>query len=70
MAKSVDPDQTASSAALWSGSALFVYDILSKTLVFKILGHLRYTYTTRQMHTLGQDETDVFSLSYYKKGSG
>ena len=36
MAKSVDSDQT--SGAVWSGSALFVYAILSYTLVYKILG--------------------------------
>ena len=37
MANSEDPDQT---GAVWSGSALFAYGILSKTLVFEILGHL------------------------------
>ena len=37
---SVDPDQTASSGAVWSGSALFVDVILSETLVYAILGHL------------------------------
>ena len=42
MANSVDPDQTAPSGAVWSGSALFAYAILSDTLVYKILGHLRY----------------------------
>ena len=52
MTNSVDPDQTAPSGAVWSGSALFAYDIsgaavwsgsalsaydiLSETLVFKI----------------------------------
>ena len=40
VANSVDPDQTAPSGAVWSGSALFAYDILSETLVNKILGHL------------------------------
>ena len=40
MANSVDPDQTAPSGAVWSGSALFAYAILSATLVYKILGHL------------------------------
>ena len=35
----VDPDQTAPSGAVWSGSALFVYTILSETWVYKILGH-------------------------------
>ena len=42
MANSVDPDQTAPSVAVWSGSALFAYVILSGTLVFEILGHLPY----------------------------
>ena len=40
MANSVDPDQTAPSGAVWYGSALFAYVILSDTLVFKILGYL------------------------------
>ena len=40
MANSVDPDQTAPSRAVWSGSVLFAYVILSDTLVFEILGHL------------------------------
>ena len=42
MANSVDPDQTAPSGAVWSGSALFACVILSDTLVFEILGHLPY----------------------------
>ena len=40
MANSVDPDQTTPSGAVWSGSALFAYAILSDTLVYRILGHL------------------------------
>ena len=40
MANGVDPDQT-SPRAVWSGSALFAYVILSETLVFEILGYLR-----------------------------
>ena len=40
IANSEDPDQTAPSGAVWSGSALFAYGILSETLVLKILGHL------------------------------
>ena len=43
MANSVDPEQTASSGAVWSRSALFAYVILSETLVFEFLGHLQYT---------------------------
>ena len=35
-----DPDQTAPSGAVWSGSALFAYVILSEILVYKILGQL------------------------------
>ena len=42
MANSVDPDQTAPERAVWSGSALFAYVILSETLVFEFLGHLPY----------------------------
>ena len=38
MANSVDPDQTAPEGAVWSGSALFAYVILSETLVYRILG--------------------------------
>ena len=40
MANSVDPDQTAPSGAVWSGSTLFAYVILSYALVFEILGYL------------------------------
>ena len=40
IANSVDPDQTAPSGAVWSGSTQFAYAILSDTLVYKILGHL------------------------------
>ena len=39
MANSVDPDQTAPSGAVCSGSTLFAYAILSGTLVHEILGH-------------------------------
>ena len=42
MANSVDPDQTAPSGAVCSGSALFAFVILSETLVYEILGHLLY----------------------------
>ena len=40
MANSFDSDQTASKGAVWSGSALFAYVILSETLVYEILGYL------------------------------
>ena len=43
MANSIDPDQTAPSEAVWFGSALFVYVILSDTSVYEILGHLPYS---------------------------
>ena len=36
MANSVEPDQTAPSGAVWSGSAMFAYAILSETLVHEI----------------------------------
>ena len=42
-ANSADPDQTAPEGAVWSGSALFAYVILSDSLVFEILGHLPYS---------------------------
>ena len=42
MANSVDPNHTAPSGAVWSGSTLFAYAILSATLVFEILAHLPY----------------------------
>ena len=42
MTNSVDPDQTASSEAVWSATALFAYVILSDTLMYKILRHLLY----------------------------
>ena len=41
MTNGADPDQTAPSGAVWSGSTLFAYVIFSNTLVFKIL-QLRY----------------------------
>ena len=43
MTNSENPDQTASIGAVWPGSALFAYGILSETMVFEILGLLRYT---------------------------
>ena len=42
----VDPDQTAPEGAVWSGSTLFAYAILSDTLVYEILGHLQYCIST------------------------
>ena len=42
MANDEDTDQTAPLGAVWSGSALFAYGILSDTSVFEILGHLPY----------------------------
>ena len=44
MANSEDPDQTAPSGAIRSGSALFayLYIILLATLMYEILGHLSY----------------------------
>ena len=37
MANSVNPGQTALSGAVWSGSELFAYTILSEALVYEIL---------------------------------
>ena len=42
MANNIDPDQTGPSEAVWSGSAVFAYAIMSATVVYKILGHLPY----------------------------
>ena len=42
MANNVDPDQTAPSGAVWSGSTLFAYVIMSDALVFEFLGYLPY----------------------------
>ena len=42
IANIIDPDQNAPSGAVWSGSILFAYDILSATLVYEILGYLPY----------------------------
>ena len=38
-----DPDQTALSEAVWSGSVLFVYAFFCRQQVFEILEHLLYT---------------------------
>ena len=38
MANSIDPDQTAPSGGVWSGSALLAYAILFETLMYKISG--------------------------------
>ena len=55
MANSVDPDQTAPSGAVWSGSALFACVILSETLVFEFLGHLPYlSYLNREYRKWGE----------------
>ena len=40
MTNSEGPDQTAPEEAVWSGSVLFAFSILSETLVYEILGHL------------------------------
>ena len=45
MANSVDPDQTAPEA-VWSGSTLFAYAILSDTLEYEIVQHLQYIVST------------------------
>ena len=45
MTNSVDHDQTAPSGAVWSGSALFVYAILSEKMVCEVLGLLPYIST-------------------------
>ena len=42
IANGVDPDQTAPSGAVWSGSTLFAYTILSDILAYAIFGYLPY----------------------------
>ena len=42
MVNSEDPDQTALSGVVWSGSALLAYASLSDILVYEISGHLPY----------------------------
>ena len=41
MANSEDPDQTAPSGAVWSGSLLFASAILSESLVYEIFEHIQ-----------------------------
>ena len=40
MINGVHSDQAAPEGAVWSGSALLAFAILSETLVYKILGYL------------------------------
>ena len=54
MVNSVDPDQTAPSGAVWFGSALLSYGILSGTLVFKISGHLPNLHVSEVPHCSSQ----------------
>ena len=42
IANGEDHDQNASSEAVWSGSAMFVYNLFGRQLVFQILEHLPY----------------------------
>ena len=42
MANKVDPDLTAPSGAVWSGSTLFAFAIWSELLLYEILGHFPY----------------------------
>ena len=50
MVNSLDPDQTSSEVAVWSGSALFVYTILSEKSVYKI--YIIRTITVMRLHSL------------------
>ena len=67
MANSVDPDQTAPSGAVWSGSALFAYVILSETLVFEFLGHLPYPYLDLRLEKETIDHCKAVHLTIYCK---
>ena len=67
MANSVDPDQTAPSGAVWSGSALFAYTTLSDTLVYEILVHLpfpKYLSILIPYHTCPKFEQVHFSTCW------
>ena len=55
MVNSGDPDQTAPSGAVRSGSAQFAYDILSQGTVYKILGPLPYSL----FFSIGPNDNDV-----------
>ena len=63
MANSVDPDQTAPSEAVWSGSALFAYAILSVTLAYKLLGHLPYDHCCNVIAEKGKIWSKLNELS-------
>ena len=74
MANSVDPDQTAPSGAVWSGSALFAYVILSETLVFEFLGHLPYMMNKasdkvnkQTLYTLHTDYTYIHTYKHVQE---
>ena len=51
MANSVDPDHTAPSGSVWSGSKLFAYAILSDTIMYEILGIYCTTLGSRKKYT-------------------
>ena len=65
MANSVDPDQTAPSGAVWSGSSLVAYATLSKILVYEILGHLPYYYYYYYGNNNAKNNTTVLLLLIY-----
>ena len=60
MANSVDPDQTASSEAVWSWSALFVETYLSQYIEF-----VRYLVVVRNGHFSSQRPAFVFLLKVF-----
>ena len=62
MANSVDPDQTASSEAVWSWSALFAETYLSQYIEF-----VRYLNTELQIRGGSQDNLKmIFLISQWK----
>ena len=68
VANSVDPDQTASLGAVWSGSALFAYAILSAILVTKFKDIYRIYSKLRTKWTNIKDtiKCTAFYSKYYR----
>ena len=62
---SVDPDQTAPEGAVWSGSALFAYTILSDTLVYEILRHLPYCIYPKYLDTSTPNYLFLYMYMYW-----
>ena len=66
MVNSVDPDQTAPSGAVWSGSALFALGILLGILLYKIVWRLMVPQLKTPKCHLKMYERDHFAFHYKK----